>query len=108
MLGSVLGLGHGDTSCIMLPAVLAYNLNETIEAQALVSETMGRPGEPAAEVVRDFVESLGLQTRFSQIGVGEDVFPAIARAAMESHYLHNNPRPIRSEGEVIELLKMAL
>ncbi len=108
MLGSVLGMGHGETSCIMLPAVLTYNLDYTREAQVLVAKTMGQPGQPAAQVVRDFVRSLGLPTGFREVGVGEEAFPAIAAAAMQSHYLFNNPRPIRSEADVIEVLRLAL
>lgn len=108
MLGGALGMAHGDTSCVMLPATLAYNLDWTRDAQALVSATMGRPGEPAADVVREFVQGLGLPTRLSELGVGREVFPSIAAAAMESHYLYNNPRPIRSEAQVMELLELAL
>ena len=92
----------------MLPAVLTYNLDYTREAQVLVAKTMGQPGQPAAQVVRDFVRSLGLPTGFREVGVGEEAFPAIAAAAMQSHYLFNNPRPIRSEADVIEVLRLAL
>lgn len=108
MLGGALGMAHGDTSCVMLPAVLAYNVDWTRQEQALVSAIMGRPGEAASVVVREFIESLGLPTHLSQLGIAADALPAVASAAMESHYLHNNPRPIRSEAEVMELLMTAM
>lgn len=107
MLGGGLGMAHGDTSCVMLPAVLAYNIDWTRDQQALVAATMGRPDEPAHIVVREFIEALGLPTRLSQLGIAKEALAAVASAAMESHYLHNNPRPIRSEAEVMELLLSA-
>lgn len=108
MLGGALGMAHGDTSCVMLPAVLAFNRDCTREQQAMVSAMMGRPGEDASVVVREFIEGLGLPTRLSQLGVGREAFAPIARAAMESHYLHNSPRPLRSEPDIMALLESAL
>lgn len=107
MLGGSLGMAHGDTSCVMLPAVLAFNHDATAARQAMVSDAMGRPGVPAATVVRDFIEGLGLSTRLSTLGIDKSGLARVAKAAMEAHYLHTNPRPIKSEAEVMELLLTA-
>src|SRR6201993_5222459 len=51
VLGGTAGVPHGYTSCIMLPHVLRFNDPVNHEKQARVSEALGRPGEPAADVV---------------------------------------------------------
>ena len=50
VLGGTAGVPHGYTSCVMLPHVLRFNHAVNAERQALVSEALGRSGDPAAEV----------------------------------------------------------
>lgn len=107
MLGGALGVPHGETSCVMLPATLRFNAAHCPEAQDLVSSLMGRPGVPAWQAVRDFVAELGLPTTMEEIGVTRAHVGQIAAASMQSHYVLNNPRRIRSEAEVVELLSLA-
>lgn len=107
MLGGALGVPHGETSCVMLPATLRFNESACSEALAQVSTAMGRPGVPAWKVVRDFVADLGLPTTFEEIQVKPEHVAQIAAASMQSHYVLNNPRRIRSEAEVSELLALA-
>jgi len=107
ILGSALHVPHGETSCVMLPATLRFNQRACPEAQQLVSATMGRPGVPAWQAVKEFVASLGLPTTLQEVGVGSESFGRIAAIAMQSHFIHSNPRPIRHEHEVTELLQLA-
>ena len=51
VLGGTAHVPHGYTSCVMLPHVLRFNAPVNADRQALVSEALGRPGEPAADVV---------------------------------------------------------
>ena len=51
VLGGTAGVPHGYTSCVMLPHVLRFNHPVNAGKQARVSEALGRPDEPAAEVV---------------------------------------------------------
>lgn len=107
MLGGAYGVPHGETSCVMLPATLRFNIDACPEALATVSTVMGRPDVPAWQVVRDFVAGLGLPTTLDEVGVTRDNFAHLAAASMESHYVLNNPRRIRSQAEVLELLELA-
>jgi len=107
VLGGTCSVPHGQTSCVMLPAVLKWNADHNAERQALVSETMGRPGEPASRVVEEFVAALGQPTRLSQVDVGPDQFSTIALHAMHDHYIHTNPRLIDSPAQIEEILGLA-
>ncbi len=111
-LGARCGVAHGITSCVMLPAVLEYNLEHTKEAQARIAEifaaaTGGRTDEGAGELVRRFIASLGLPTALREVGVERSEFPALARDAMADLIVASNPRPVTGEDEVIAILESA-
>ncbi len=107
VLGGSCGVPHGHTSCVMLPHVLRYNISHNAERQALVSEAMGRPGEDAAEVVGEFIASLGMPRKLAEVGVGPEQFELIAANSMHDRAVHSNPRPIKSAEDIMEILEMA-
>jgi maleylacetate reductase len=108
ILGGAFGVPHGLTSCVALPAVLAWNAGVNPERQALVAQLMGRPGEPAAAVVKAFVAGLGLPTRLADVGISSDQFQAIGEATMHDRGVRSNPRPIAGPADVVEILRLAV
>lgn len=113
-LGARCGVPHGITSCVMLPAVLEFNLEYTREPQARIAEIFaeaaGVTADPAAgagDLVRQFVASLGQPTRLRDIGVERSEFPALAHDAMADLIVASNPRPVTGEDEVIAILERA-
>ncbi|MBW4091814.1 MAG: iron-containing alcohol dehydrogenase [Proteobacteria bacterium] len=107
VLGGTAGVAHGYTSCIMLPHVLRFNAEATAERQRWMSEAMGRPGEPAADVVAALVAALGLPGRLRDVGVQEDQLDLIARESMHDRWVHTNPRRIEGPATVRGLLDAA-
>src|SRR6516225_7735114 len=55
VLGGTAGVPHGYTSCVMLPHVLRFNHPANGDKQVRVSEALGRPDEPAAEVIAELI-----------------------------------------------------
>lgn len=106
-LGAVTGMGHGHTSCIMLPAVLAWNRDHTTEQQRRIAEAFGRRDGDAAAGVAELVAALSQPTRLRDAGVKRDDFPAIAKGALGNMWVRTNPRPIRSEDDVLAILDKA-
>jgi len=107
VLGGTAGVPHGYTSCVMLPNVLRWNAGVNADRQALVSAALGRPGEPAADVVGEFIAGLGLPRRLADVGVEADRFDLIAETAMHDPWTHTNPRKIDNAAQVREILEMA-
>ncbi|KAH9826714.1 maleylacetate reductase [Teratosphaeria destructans] len=75
-LGSVAGVMHGLTSCILLAPTLRYSAKtwpRTREVQARIlevfNETLGWRERDAADALTKFVTQLGLPTRLSEVGV---------------------------------------
>jgi maleylacetate reductase len=63
VLGGSAGVPHGYTSCVMLPAVLAFNAEINGDRQAEISAALGAAGQPVAEVLDRFIAGLGLPRR---------------------------------------------
>ena len=107
VLGGTCDVPHGYTSCIMLPAVLRWNISANSERQALVSEALGSPGEDASEVLHRFIAGIGMPRSLREVVVNQDQFELIAKNTMHDSSLQTNPRPIQGPEDVIEILQMA-
>jgi maleylacetate reductase len=107
ILGGYLGIPHGITSCISLWATLEWNESVNGERQRAVAARLGQPGRRASEVMRDFVKSLGLPTRLSDIGIAAERIPELARQYAGTGPISTNPRPVRGPEDVAEILQIA-
>jgi maleylacetate reductase len=107
VLGGTAGVPHGYTSCIMLPHVLRFNHPVNADKQARVSEALGRPGEPAAEIVAELIAGLGLPARLRDAGVKPEQLDLIAENSMHDRWVHTNPRKIDGPAVIRTLLDAA-
>ena len=108
VLGGACDVPHGYTSCVMLAPVLRWNRQAGAARQQTVSEAMGQPDRPAADLVAELVSLLGLPSRLGDVGVGRDRFPEIAEQAMREPFVHANPRPVRGVEDILEILESAI
>lgn len=106
-LGAVADVPHGYCSCVMLPSVLRWNEPVNGAQQRSVSEALGVPDAAAGDAVAALVADLGLPTRLRDVGVKREQFPLIAEGSLENLFVRQNPRPITSPGDIVELLEMA-
>ncbi|KAH8903847.1 Dehydroquinate synthase-like protein [Coniochaeta sp. PMI_546] len=123
-----LGVGHGETSCVMLPSVLRWNLHSgrqeswVRERQGLVLSAFWRLGSVAdalrergqdtdisslGDVIEAYVKELGLPGSLKEVGVGREQFDKLADNSMEDAWIHTNPVPITTPEEVNVILTMA-
>jgi maleylacetate reductase len=107
VLGGTAGVPHGYTSCVMLPHVLRYNATVNAERQQWVSEALGQPDKPAADVVAALIAELGLPGRLRDVDVKEDMLDRIAEGSMHDRWIHTNPRRIDGPATVRMLLDAA-
>lgn len=106
-LGGMLGVPHGVTSCIALPAVLAWNAGANLAGERLVARLLGASDLAAADAVKGLCRELDLPTTLGAVGVRPEQFEAIAEHTMTDRGVRSNPRPIRSAADVVEILKLA-
>ena len=106
-LGAVAGVPHGYCSCVMLPSVLRYNHEVSADRQRLISEALGQPEVPAADLVAALIKDLGLPARLRDVGVKREHFDAIARGGMQNMMVRSNPRPVSCPEDILEILELA-
>jgi maleylacetate reductase len=107
VLGGTGGVPHGYTSCVMLPHVLRFNQPVNGARQAWVSEALGQPGRPAADVVAELIADLGMPRTLRDVGLAEHLLDQIAENAMHDRLIHTNPRKIDGPAVVRQLLDAA-
>ena len=107
VLGGKFGVPHGHTSCLMLPAVMAWNAPENADRQKLVAAALGDGMGVASQMLADLIAGLGLPRGLSSVGIGTEDFGMIAEAALLTPWVPKNPRPISNSDDVIEILELA-
>lgn len=120
-----LGVGHGETSCIMLPWVLKYNWRhgddklrsrlglakdafweEESVADVLRAAGLSRQDADLGDVVGAYINALGLPRTLGLFHIGEGQFEKLAENAMTDRCTLLNPVKLDKE-TVIEILRKA-
>ena len=121
-LGGICHVAHGDAMSILLPHVMAYNLEACRDSYSQILLHLAGPeiyvatpaeqrAEKAVELVRDFVagfhESCGLPMTLRDTGkVREEDLEAVARSAISDGAIIVNPKAAGIP-EVLDILKKA-
>lgn len=115
-LGGRGGVPHGVANAILLPHVMDWNLIGAPErfaevARAMGEETIGLTMMEAAELapvaVRRLMKDIGIPMTMREVGITEDMIPALADDSMLSGNVVLNPRRARVE-DVRAILQRAL
>ncbi|SPP93004.1 iron-containing alcohol dehydrogenase [Bradyrhizobium vignae] len=107
VLGGTFDVPHYYCTPVIMPSLLRYNKAFTEDAQRRLAAALGSPDMEAGDAFADFVKTLGLPTRLADVGVGEDKFEKISKIAINHRFVQANPRPFKSESDIIDLLRMA-
>lgn len=116
-----LGVGHGETSCILLPSVSKWNAKvngakqERIKAVLWSEETVatvlkarGLKEDTAdlGDCLDAVFRELGMPRTLQEVGVGRDKFAALAANSLKDFCCEVNPIPMVREEQVLEILEM--
>ncbi|KAI8959357.1 Dehydroquinate synthase-like protein [Daldinia sp. FL1419] len=120
-----MGVGHGETSCIMLPFVMKYNWDhgdrkvqdslrmvssafwdEPVVVEALGLKEADRDTINPGDLMASFVSALGLPRSLSQFNIGSDKFDILAENSLTDLCIPVNPVKL-DKGKIIEILQMA-
>ena len=111
-LGGMYGIPHGLANTLLLPAVMNFNLPGALEKFAVIAEVMGVSTEGlslneaagmAVGAVEDLIDDCGIYDTLETMGIEEDDFPKLAKAAMTvARPLENNPRKV-TEADAIAI-----
>ncbi|SMR57901.1 unnamed protein product [Zymoseptoria tritici ST99CH_3D1] len=115
-----LGVGHGETSCVLLPAVCRYNLSVNADRQEKVKKVLWGEKTVAkllkakglvqkdelAAVLDVFIRELGLPRTLKDVNVGMDKLDLLAENSLKDRWCRTNPRPLREKKHVLVILEM--
>ena len=107
LLGSIGGAPHGYTSCVTLPAVLRWNEPVNGDLQRELAEAIGEPSRSVADSLGALLDDLSLPRTLKDIGISPAMIPQIVEYALQSPVVAANPRPIKTEADVLEILELA-
>lgn len=107
VLGSLCGVPHGYTSCVMLAAVLEWNYSINAEGDAAIAKALGCEGQTASAAVKQLIADLGLPTCLRDVNVEKEKFEHIAERSFNNSVVQLNPRAIQSADDVLEILDLA-
>lgn len=107
VLGGSFDVPHYYCTPVIMPSLLRYNASFTEEAQKRLAIALGAPGEAAGDAFARFTAKLGLPSRLSDVGIGEGQFAQISKIAINHRFVQANPRPFKSEADIVDLLRMA-
>ncbi|KAJ9607513.1 hypothetical protein H2200_007591 [Cladophialophora chaetospira] len=124
-----LGVGHGETSCIMLPAVCKWNekVGANVARQAHAKKVLLQ-----SPIVKDLLNTkygsgkdqldkidlgdildvifreIGMPRTLKEVGVGRDKLDGLARNTLKDHWIQTNAKPITEKEQVLEILEMVV
>lgn len=116
-----LGVGHGETSCILLPAVCKYNLEQHAndDRQASVRDLLLQQDQVRAllkprrlgveqvnlgDILYAVVNGLGMPQSLKAVGVGRDKFEVLAKNSLNDIWIKTNAVAITTSDQVLAIL----
>ncbi|MGZ3579500.1 MAG: iron-containing alcohol dehydrogenase [Syntrophales bacterium] len=107
-LGALYGIPHGLANSIMLPHLMAYNLEEKPDRFVLIADALGvkvdgmtpdQAAKAAVRAVKDLQKSVGLTQTLKDFGVpeGRDALQPLIDLAMGDSQLPYNPRDLEED-----------
>lgn len=115
-----LGVGHGETSCILLPAVCKYNAakganndrqticRDLLLKDAVVQETLKSKGisnPDLGDILDIVIRELGMPRTLREVNVGRDQFEKLAQNSLHDLWIKTNAVPITEMEQVMEILE---
>jgi len=110
------GTPHGVANAILLPHVMAFNVDCAQEKFARIAEALGvdtkgmsiaQAAHAAVDRVYGMNEGMGIPPNLSAVGVRAELIPHMATDAMKSGNIPLNPRPTTYQ-DVVAIYEAAM
>lgn len=113
-----LGVPHGETSCVMLPAVCKWNAMKeaNVERQQEVARQLLQMREVQAmvkmespdlgDILDALIRALELPRTLQSVGIGREMFDKLAENTLTDIWAKTNPVPLTRKEDVLEILEM--
>jgi alcohol dehydrogenase class IV len=115
-LSTLADVPHGLANAIVLPHTMAFNKSAAAGRLKEIAQALGCRADNTADdegadlaiaFVHDLLARIDIPNRLSQIGITQDLIPALAKQAMADGNHLTNPRPCK-EQDMVDLYRAAL
>jgi maleylacetate reductase len=106
-LSAAAGVGDGVALGILLPHALRYAGAASRERQEALTQGIGRPGEPLADIVAEIVAKLRLPAKLRDVGVQRSRLSAVAKAASADPLTRADAREFEGGAAPLTILEAA-
>jgi len=115
-LGAIARVPHGIANGILLPHVMAFNLEEAAEGYGMVAEALGvrekgmddrAAAAAAATEMGSFLRLIGHPLRLSEVGARDEDLVKAASLSLSDGAIVNNPRCVLDDEEVLTVYRAA-
>lgn len=120
-----LGVGHGETSCILLPAVCKFNakhnanvnrqarvreflLEDPVVSEVLQNRSINTETADLGDILDAVICELGMPRSLADVRVGRDKLDALAAHSLHDRWCQSNPVPLKEKEQVLEILEMVV
>ncbi|CAG7927956.1 unnamed protein product [Penicillium olsonii] len=120
-----LGVGHGETSCILLPAVCKFNakykanckqqenlrlflIEQSIVSELLRTRSVDVETSDLGDILDVIIRELGMPRSLADVHVGQDKLNELAANSLHDRWCKTNPIPLTKHGQVLEILEMVV
>jgi maleylacetate reductase len=118
-LGGVFGVDHGITSCVMLPAVMQWNLSVNGERQKRIVKVFEETGvadvlkkegveeNTAGGLLKGYIKLLGMPGSLTEVDVRREKWEKLAKESLTDPWTKRNPRKINGIEDMFEIFELA-
>ncbi|KAM0396885.1 hypothetical protein ACHAQC_004407 [Fusarium culmorum] len=120
-----LGVGHGETSCIMLPAVCKFNAKKGVNqdqqkrtldilvkqhpVKSLIDQVKMTDNEyDLGDILDLIIRELGMPRSLKDVGITADHLPGLAANSLNDIWIKTNAYKITKKEEVMEILEAVI
>lgn len=116
-----LGVGHGQTSCILLPSVMKYNASVNSERQKIIIDKLWSEADvarilvkhglvqgevDAGDMLRAIFDELEMPRSLESVGVSRDQWDRLAHNSLADAFCRANVVPLSRPEQVKDILEM--
>ncbi|CAG8898209.1 unnamed protein product [Penicillium egyptiacum] len=120
-----LGVGHGETSCILLPAVCKFNakynancekqtgvceflIQDPVVSEVLRARSVNMEASDLGDILDTIISELGMPRSLSDVQVGRGQLDGLAENSLHDRWCKSNPVPLKEKSQVLEILGMVV
>jgi alcohol dehydrogenase class IV len=120
-----LGVAHGETSCICLPAVCKFNaahnanrdrqaelrnflMQDPVVAGVVLKYLDDIASADLGDILDAVIRELGMPRSLADVGIGRDKLEMLAENSLHDPLCQSNPVPLTEKSQVLEILEMVV